>query len=343
MKKKQIYYATLMIIITILSLFLINNKNEESETLRIYDAFDTYSEITIPAGKKSKEILSECAARLYELDEKFSAYKEESEISMLNSAAGITPVKLSEDTFEILDIAKKYSMETNGYFDVTIGALYDLWGFNDEPHRPTPEEISKAIHKTGFDFLKLDKDAGTAELVKSEMKVDLGAIAKGYAADEIVKILKKHKINSALVNLGGNIYSLGTLADGTIRSIGIQDPGDSSKLVGSIKIGNSAVVTSGDYIRFFEQDGEKYHHILNPYTGMPSNSGLKSVTIVGKNATIADILSTACFVIGYENSLPLLKECDAEAVFVTDKMVYYTSGLADKFEYDNASYEYVQI
>ena len=344
MKNKQAYYAALMIIITIFVLFITNRGSAETETLKIYDAFDTYSEITIPKSGKSAEILLEMSDYLHGLDAKLSPYNAESEISRLNEAAGVSAVQLSPEVLDILDKSMKYSLETNGFFDITIGALYNLWGFGtDNPKVPAPEELSDAIHKTGYSFLQLDKASGTAMLTKEGVSIDLGAIAKGYAADELIEILKKHKINSSLINLGGNIYSLGALADGTPRSIGIQDPADSAKLIGSIEASNLAVITSGDYIRYFEQDGTRYHHILNPYTGAPANSGIKSVTIISDNATLADALSTACFVIGYENSLPLLKEFGAEAIFVTNTEVLYTSGIAERFKHDNSSYEYKAV
>lgn len=339
MNKKQVIWAVIMFTVSITFLFTQQLKTPKYKTLEIYDIFDTYSELTV-SGKNSEKSLEECNKYLHDADLRWSAENPGSEIAALNSSAGISSVPLSDDTLDMLDKSVQYSMYTNGFFDITIGALTKLWDI-DKAQVPSNEDISAAIHKTGFSLLEINNENKTAMLLSSGAAVNLGAAAKGYATGELINILKKHGITSALINLGGNTYALGTRSDGNAWIVGIQDPADASALIGSLNVYNTAVITSGSYLRYFEKDGIRYHHIINPYTGRPSNSGLLSVTIINRDPFIADVLSTACFVIGYKESLSLLKDTDSEAIFITeDNTVYYSSSLQNKFSYDNTSYEY---
>lgn len=338
MNKKQATAAAVMLAASIIFIFCTKPQKNEYQTLSIYDVFDTYSELSV-SGKNADKALEECNAYLHDVNSRWSATDPNSEISKLNAAAGVSPVTLSDDTVDILDKSVRYSMDTNGFFDVTIGALADLWDI-DKAQIPSKEDIASAIHKTGFNLLEINKDAKTAELTKEGAAVTLGAVAKGYASKGILDILAKNNISSALVNLGGNTYALG-MNGNSAWNIGIQDPNNQSGTIGTLSVYDTAVITSGGYQRYFEKDGVRYHHIINPYTGSPANSGLLSVTIVNDDPILADALSTACFVIGYKESLSLLKDTDSKAVFVTDdNTVYFSTDLQDHFKYDNPSYEY---
>ncbi len=338
MNKKQVTAAAVMLAASIIFIFCTRQQKNEYQTLSIYDVFDTYSELSV-SGKNADKALEECNAYLHDVNSRWSATDPNSEISKLNAAAGVSPVTLSDDTVDILDKSVRYSMDTNGFFDVTIGALADLWDI-DKAQIPSKEDIASAIHKTGFNLLEINKDAKTAELTKEGAAVTLGAVAKGYATKGILDILAKNNISSALVNLGGNTYALG-MNGNSAWNIGIQDPNNQSGTIGTLSVYDTAVITSGGYQRYFEKDGVRYHHIINPYTGSPANSGLLSVTIVNDDPILADALSTACFVIGYKESLSLLKDTDSKAVFVTDdNTVYFSTDLQDHFKYDNPSYEY---
>lgn len=343
MKKNQIVNATLIFTISMLFLFFISSEKKSEKNLQLYDIFDTYCEIAIYSGKNADKALSECSQYLLQKEKQWSATEPESEISLLNSAAGKESVSLSADTIDIIDKALSASQYTCGYFDITIGAISNLWNFENNPAVPSDSEISDSIHKTGYKFLELDKTTNTAYLSKDGASVTLGAIAKGYATDELVKILKKENIHSALINFGGNVYCLGALQNGEKRRVGIADPLDRNNLLCSVTAYNTAVVTSGNYERFFEMDGIKYHHILDPFTGMPANNGLNSVTIISPDCTLADILSTACFVIGFNKSLPLIKEMGVSAIFATNDTVYYSSELKGSIRFDNTRYEYKEI
>lgn len=345
MKRKQIPFAVIMILISISFLHFISSGAPELHTLRLYDVFDTYCEITIEAGKNGDEILQKCSDYLHEKNDLWSPNNPSGDIGRLNAQAGLTEVELNADTLQILKASLQYTQETGGYFDVTVGALVNLWDVGGaNPHVPSNEEITDAIHKTGSDFLTVDEAGGKAGLTKEGASVVLGAIAKGYATKGLIDILKKENISAALINLGGDTYSMGTQPSGQPWNIGIQDPLNSEKLIGSLNMYDTSVITSGSYQRYFEQDGIRYHHIINPYTGKPSNSGLVSVTIISGDPILADVLSTACFVIGYKESIALIHELNAMAVFVTeDNTVYYSATLQNYFEHDNTDYEYVAL
>ena len=340
MKKKQIFYAAILSFISVFSVFIMSENHGNMKTIQIYDVFDTYCEISA-AGRNSDDALQKCSELLHKYHNMWNTKDENSEISRLNQALGTAPVHVSEDTLELLTEAKKYSIDTNGFFDITIGAAADLWNIPDNPRVPANEELIDVIHKTGFSLLEINEADSTAYLSKNGARVTLGGIAKGYAADKLAEIMKKENIGSALINLGGNVYALGKNEDGKPWQIGIADPKISSKLIGTLSISNKAVVTSAGSYRYFESNGVRYHHILNPFTASPANSGLLSVTIISANSTLADMLSTACFVIGYDQSLPLLKEYGVEAIFVTDtNTVCVSSSLSDCFTHDSENYEY---
>lgn len=336
--KNQLRNAAILVLIAIVCIIFSYSGNEESHSIQIYDAFDTYSEISA-SGRGGEKALTECREVILKYHNMWNDKSDDSEISKLNKEAGKKSVKLSEDTIDILKKSKFYTAETNGFFDITVGSAAELWDISGNPHIPSNEELADVIHKIGFDILEVYEDS--AYLKKDGAKVTLGAIAKGYVTDKLIDVLKKHKIHSALINLGGNVYALGNTPSGKAWSIGIADPKNDGDVIGTLNIANKAVITSAGNYRYFETDGVRYHHILNPYTASPANSGLLSVTIISANPTEADVLSTACFVIGYTQSLSLLKEYNAEAVFVTDTgEVYYSEGIADMFEYDNDAYEY---
>ena len=345
MKRKQIQYTILMLIVTMIFLRFLSSDKPSLKTLQIDDVFDTYSELTIEAGKNSDKILGQCNEYLHSRNNLWTAKNPASDIGKLNANAGQSEVALDPDTIRILSQAQDYSQDTNGFFDVTVGAVVNLWDIGGEKqHVPSNEEITEAIHKVGSNLLQVDAQNNKAFLTKEGTSVTLGAIAKGYATKGLVDILKQENVTSALINLGGNTYAMGTQLDGEPWNVGIQDPLDSTKLIGNIKMFDTAIITSGNYQRYFIQDGIRYHHIFNPYTGKPSNSGLTSVTIISDDPTLADVLSTACFVIGYKESLPLIREFNAMAIFVTeDNTVYYTSQLQNYFEHDNTTYDYVAL
>lgn len=271
------------------------------------------------------------------LESLMSFFLDSSEVSKLNKAAGKHEVKLSNEVLFVLNRAKYYSKLCDGSFDITIAPVARLWGiFTGNEKLPSKEEINEALKLTGYKHLSINNDLGTSKLEKLGQCVDLGAIAKGYAADRAIDIYKQHGIESAFVNLGGNVMLLGNKPDGSPWRVGIQNPLlERGKCLGAVNATNKTVVTSGDYIRYFEKDNKKYHHILDPRTGYPADSSLISTTIVSEKSIDADALSTAIFILGLEEGIKLIdSQKGIEAIFITkDKEIYVTEGLKEDFTF----------
>lgn len=290
----------------------------------------------------SEEVLDKVFKRVQEIENLVSINKEETEIDKLNENAGISPVKLSDTSFEIIEKALYYSKLSNGGYDLTVGPLVKLWNIGlPEAKVPTQEEINEVIKNIDYTKVVLNKDTKEVFLSQKGMLLDLGSIAKGYAADEIVKILKEENINSAIIDLGGNIYALGFKEGNKNWKIGIQNPFDNrGKIVGSLEVSNKTVVTSGVYERYIEQDGQTYHHILNPETGYPYETDIAGVSIIADKSIDGDALSTLVFTKGLEKGLELVENIDGvDAIFITNnKEVYVTKDLKDNFKITNEEF-----
>lgn len=260
--------------------------------------------------ERGREAAADAAfARLREIEDRMSANKAGTEVDAVNRSAGIAPVKVSADTFRVLRTALEYGRLTDGALDVTIGPLVRLWGIGSGAERvPRESEIEAARALVDYRLVSADEAALTVYLPKKGMSLDLGAVAKGYAADEAVRILGEAGTRRAIVDFGGNIYAMGRKKDGADWRIGIQDP-DSPRggYLGVASIANASLVTSGDYERFFEEGGRRYHHILDAKTGYPSAAGLRSVTVIGAPSIACDALSTAMFALGLERGRLLAK------------------------------------
>lgn len=286
-------------------------------------------------GEKAEIAVMKVEEEIKRLETLMSFFLESSEITRLNNAAGKHEVELGCEALYVLNRAKYFSEMCDGTFDVTIGPVAKLWGiFTDHAKVPSKEEIDKALSFTGYKDITINNELGTAKLERVGESVDLGAIAKGYAADRAIEIYKQHGIESAFINLGGNVMVLGNKPEGSPWMIGIQNPLlQRGQCLGVVKAVNKTIVTSGDYVRYFEKDNVKYHHILDPRTGYPANSGLISTTIVSEKSIGADALSTAIFILGLEEGMKLINSIkDMEAIFVTkDKEIYVTEGLKENF------------
>jgi FAD:protein FMN transferase len=256
-----------------------------------------------------------------EIEALMSAYLDNSEISGLNNLSGEGSVSLSEDTWLLLDRAKTYAELSGGAFDPTIGPLVDLWGIGEEGAAvPTSAEIESALALVDYRQLSLIKATDSAELSKRGMKLDLGAIAKGYAADKAAEVLKRAKVPWAIINFGGNVLTLGDrFGDGPWR-IGIQDPEDErGAFIAVAKVVDKGVVTSGKYERFFVEGRKRYHHILSTIDGMPIENGIASVTAISADATEADAFSTLLFTLGLEEGIALARRTEGlKALFVME-------------------------
>lgn len=327
----------LILLLLVICLTGCSAKTKDDKVIRDFFAMDTVMNITVYDG--NDKAASEAEKEVGRLDKLLSISSTDGDIAAINKNSG---GELSEETAELLRCALTLYENTDGAFDITLHPLMELWGFySDEYYVPSANELAEYMRSTGSDRVLLD---GSTLQIDEGMGLDLGGIAKGYASDRVADVLRENGVESAMVSLGGNIYALGSNINGKPWNIGIQDPEDPNGFIGVAAVSDMAVVTSGTYQRYFEADGEKYHHILDPKTGKPAASGLVSVTIICKSGTIADGLSTALLVMGLDEAVAFheLGLYDFEAVFVTDdKEVYITSGLENLFM-SNLPYEVVK-
>ncbi|GHV91743.1 FAD:protein FMN transferase [Spirochaetia bacterium] len=294
-------------------------------------------------------------ARLREIEEVMSANKAGTELDRINQNAGIGPVPVDAELIAVLDRALRYAEASGGAFDPTVGPLVKLWGIGSDAARvPAQDEIDRALALIDWRDLIIDKAAGTAFLRRPGMALDLGAIAKGYAADEAVRLAKGNGVKRALIDLGGNILAMGARrggnglwpgksgAGGSMPwRIGIQDPRDNrGAYIGILQVINKSIVTSGIYERFFEDGGKRYHHLLSTKDGYPVYNGLLSVTIIADQSIDADSLSTSAFTLGYEKGRALVESVPGtDAIFIFDDLsIRLTPGAAETFALSSDTY-----
>ncbi|MHC1785802.1 MAG: FAD:protein FMN transferase [Christensenellales bacterium] len=268
-------------------------------------------------GLFARRALNEARKEAERLDNLLSRFDAGSEVSRLNRSSAANWVSLSPETLSVLSLAEKIHILSGGAFDIRVGSLCDLWNFRSAPQPPDGMQIQRALPSAGN--LQLDVSKSMARLTASDLKIDLGGIAKGYAADCIIGVLREHHVKSAFTSIGGNVSVLGRRPDGRPWSVGIRHPREAGRLLGAIQAQNCSVVTSGDYERCFAgPDGHRYHHLLNPATGKPADSGLISVTVMAGSSALADVLSTAVFVLGLEKGMMLIRRFEGISALLVD-------------------------
>jgi thiamine biosynthesis lipoprotein len=282
----------------------------------------------------TEQIFSEAFDRIEDIENEMSIRISTSEVSLINQNAGIKPVVVSDDTFKVIKEAIEVAALSNGAFDPTVGPLVSAWNIGSDSARvPPQEEIDSLLHLIGYDMVTLNEKEKSVYLEKEGMMIDLGGIAKGYAADEVAKILSANNIEKAIINLGGNVLTMGTRVDDTKWRIGVQNPeAERGGYVMIVNLEDQALVTSGPYERFLVVEGVTYHHILDTNNGYPVVTNLTSASIIANNSFIADALSTAVYSLGLEKGLALINSTkDVEAVFIDDKNeIYVSKGFEDK-------------
>ncbi|WP_434655515.1 FAD:protein FMN transferase [Thermoanaerobacterium thermosaccharolyticum] len=335
--------AILMVVFISLSLTACGNNNQQYS--RTDFMMDTVMQVTA-YGKNAKKAVDESMEKLKEIDNLMSSQKNGSDVEKINENAGKKYVKVNPETFYVIKTALKYGEISGGNFDITIAPLINLWGIGtDHAHVPTESQIKDAMKYINYKDVLLDEKNDEVKLSRKGMSIDLGGIAKGYAADEIENIMKKNRVKHALINLGGSsVYMYGSKPDGSNWNIGIQDPfGDKGKYFAIVSGKDMLIDTSGNYERYFIQNGKRYHHILNPFTGYPAESGVVSTTIVSTNikSIDADALSTITFILGVEKGMKLIESMPGvDAIFVTpDYKVYATSGLKGKLKITDSRFK----
>ncbi len=294
-----------------------------------HEVMATRFELRLPAGPDTEAAAAEVFAIFDDVDARLSEWKSTSPLSAVNREAGVTPVAVPDDLRAVVRRGIEVGAATDGAFDITWAALWGLWDFRaEQPAVPDHAEIQRRRALVDYTHVVVDDPAGTVFLDRVDMKLGLGGIAKGWALDRAAAALEARGIGRFLLSGGGQVSVRGSFR------VGIRDPrGGPDDFFAILPIEDTSVSTSGDYERFFVIDGERYHHILNPRTGAPAR-GLRSVTAVSRDATLADAMSTAIFVLGVERGMALAERTDGlEAVLVdSDGGLHTTSGLRDQLE-----------
>lgn len=307
---------------------------EESSQSREVYAMDTV--MTLEAyGQNADAALDEAVAEIERLDALWSIASSDGEIARLNAEKKITA---SADTLALLTRAKEISVATDGLFSTTIAPLMDAWGFTSGDYRvPDEAELSALLAHVDDKEIAISDSTVT---IPADAKVDLGGIAKGFTSARVMEIFRENGVENGILSLGGNVQALGTKPDGSLWRVGLQDPADERALFATLELADKAVITSGAYERNFEQNGITYHHIIDPRTGYPAESGLSSVTIVSDDGTLADGLSTALFIMGKEAAVEFWRSRrdDFDMVLLADDgAVTVSAGIADALTLSDGS------
>lgn len=302
---------------------------------RVRPAMGTFVEVSLygltkaQANEASAAVFSEFAR----IEDSMSAWKPTSQLSNVNAAAGKAAVVVDQELFDLVKRALSFAEETEGAFDPTFAAMWGLWTFGDDgvDQLPNPKEVEKRRSLIDYRKVKLDPKARTIFLEREGMKLGLGGIAKGYATDRAAAILRERGARDFLIKAGGELFASGTKGGKKWR-VGIRDPRSPDHFA-ALALEDRAFDTSGDYERFFEANGERYHHIIDPKTGYPATRS-RSATVLAKEATTSDALSTALFVLGPKRAMPLVEKMPGvEAVLVgADNELHVSSGLKDRLQ-----------
>ena len=313
----------------------------EQHTATVF-AMDTFVTVTAYCGD---ETLEKVGRLVTDLDGKLSRTKVGSDVQRLN-ASGTSGAAVSNETAELLAEALAYCEESGGIFDITVAPLTDLWDIAGKsasgayPTLPSPAEIADAMLCVGYKYLTVDGDYATFKY--DGMRCDLGGIAKGYAADKAVRLLKATGVASALLQVGSSIYVMGEKPDGSSYTVGIRDPeGGASEYVGTVPLKDKYITSSGDYERYFDLDGKRYCHIFDTASGYPVDNDLRSVTVITDSGARGDYLSTALFCLGLENAMRKCREDGVSALFITkDRRIYTVGADFDAFALTSGDYTY---
>ena len=343
MKRKVLTAAGICIGILILtegSRYFVQNQKCQKQLF----AMDTYMEFTA-YGKNSEKAVDAAIEEVQKLDAMLSAENSKSEVYALNEQGNL---QATDDLAELILRGKEIYQETDGLFDDTIYPVMKLWGFpTGNYHVPTAAEVQKKLALVDGNKVEIqtrdsdEKGRDSKEKTKfvtlgADQQIDFGGIAKGYTGQKLAELFQEYGVSSALVSLGGNIQAIGTKPDGSSWKVGIRDPkGGQQDYIGVLSVENQAIVTSGGYERYFEEDGKTYIHIINPRTGYPADGDLLSVTIVSRDGTLADGMSTALYIMGYEKACQFWRQHREEfnVILVTDDgKIHISENLKENFQ-----------
>lgn len=310
-----------------------------------YFIFDTIVTVKIYDERADQKQFKDIENLLKEIDSRLNRTKDTSELAKIHAASGKQAVAVTPESYDLIVKSLDYAKRTEGRFDPTVGPIVDLWNIGHENAKvPNPDKLAQTLKLVDYKDVTLNPDKHEIKLNREGMELDMGSVGKGYAADVIADYLRTNGFQSAIIDLGGNIFAVGSKPGGSDWTIGVQDPDESrGNQIGKMRVTDKTIVTSGVYERYFVENGKHYHHILDPANGYPVDNGLSSVTIVTNNSTDADALSTSLFALGVEKGLKFVEaDPNIEAIFITtDHKVYVTSGIKKIFELTNDKYKIV--
>lgn len=325
-------YFSFFFIIFILLIFAkpitTNNENiTDAQTMQSISFFSLDTFINLKAmGQNSEIALNESKEFILNFEKLISPNSETSDIYKLNNNNG-NSMQVSEQVYQLIEIAVEYAEVTNGIFDPTIASISNEWGIGTQnPKVPTQDKIDLILKTVSYNNIILLQDNFIQ--LENNATIELGAIAKGYIADKVYEIYQKYNVKSGIISLSGNVYLVGEKEIDTPWNVGITDPDNPSQQNIALKLNDISVVTAGGYERYFEKDGEIYHHIFDTKTGYPTNYDIKSVTVISKNSTLADVLSTTFFAMELDDTIAFLDNYDIDVliidkndnVFITDNI-----------------------
>lgn len=329
-KKDRRILLSLFLVILVAIVATLLRKKAWVEVSREFPQIGTLIEIKIPCPPESEKdaivAIQDAHDEIKRLESLMSAYLPDSDISRVNKNAAREPVKISDETFEVIQQALAVSEKTGGAFDISFASVGKLWSLNPEaPHIPTDEEIRAALPLVNYKNVILDKENKTVRFAHEGMEIGLGGIAKATAIEWAVNAIEKRGFHDALVNAGGDVYAMGLNADRRPWRVGIIHPREQTKFITKIDVTNRAVFTSGDYERFVDVGGKRYHHILDPRTGRPAEKCI-SVTVVTPDLQTVRGLSASIFILGPDEGMKLIRRMPGvEALIVTPDMHIYAT------------------
>ena len=306
------------------------SKQEQSYNQQLF-AMDTYMSLTA-YGENAKEAVEASVEEIQRIEQLISIGFDSSEVSKLNQQG---EGNASEDTQILLQKSMELWEKTDGVFDISIYPVMKLWGFADENYKvPKEDELRETLKLVDAGKISYDEGAHRISFEKKGMAIDFGGIGKGYTSNRVMEVFKEYGVKSGIINLGGNVQTLGSHTDQSKWNVAIKDPMHTEDMLGTLKIANQAVITSGGYERYFEENGKTYHHIIDPATGYPADSGILSATIISEDGMLADGLSTSLFIMGIDKATEYWRQSKETFDFIIeakDGTLYVTEGIRDSF------------
>lgn len=335
-KKKKMVISVLLCAVSLAGAVFGAALKKEVKAEKTFFAMDTVMTLSA-VGEGAEEALQAAVQEIQRLDGMLSTGDKDSLVCEINETG---KGAATEDIRALLQYSQQLYESTDGSFDITVYPAMELWGFpTGEYHVPQEAELEKVRELLGMEQIRIDEQTGELVLQKEGMAIDFGGIAKGYTSSRVIDIFREYGVKRGIISLGGNVHTLGTREDGTYWKVAIKDPEDTDSYLGIAEVADEAVITSGGYERFFEENGASYHHIIDPATCAPADSGLISVTIVSKDGALADGLSTSLYIMGLSRAEVYWQEHpdEFEAILVSeDGGITITEGLEGRFTSEKA-------